>query len=78
MKTGDKSPGAAGGDSDMKKKSTCTYDDENTIPLQQHEEQILKTDFNVGLIKSEAENGQKSLAETDPPTYTRLRSGSSS
>ena len=72
MKTGDKSPGAAGGDSDKKKKSTCTYDDENTIPLQQHEEEILKTDFNVGLIKSEAENGQKSLAETaDPPTYLR-------
>ena len=70
MKTGDKSPGAAGGESDRKKKST--YDDENTIPLQQHEEEILKTDFNVGLIKSEAENGQKSLAETaDPPTYLR-------
>ena len=36
MKTGDKSPGAAGGDSDKKKKGT--YDVEHTTPLEKLEE----------------------------------------
>ena len=49
-----KTVSAAGGDSDKKK---STYDDEHTIPLEQHDEETLKTDFTVGLTKSEAENG---------------------
>ena len=50
-KTEAKTVSAAGGDSDKKKSS---YDDEHTIPLEQLEEEILKTDFNAGLTKSEA------------------------
>ena len=50
-KTEAKTVSAAGGDSDKKKSS---YDDEHTISLEQLEEEILKTDFNAGLTKSEA------------------------
>ena len=53
---------------DKKKKST--YDDEHTIPLEQHDEETLKTDFTVGLTKSEAEKGWKSLAKIARPPHT--------
>jgi hypothetical protein len=58
--TSAKSSTAAEGDSEGVEKY---IGDEHTIHLEQFEEEILKTDFNVGLTNSDSEKGWKSLAE---------------